>query len=353
MDNGARANALIALSMERGYDARHEARLALYEEALGAARALDPADPARVPLLYRVLDHRQRELYLLGRRSEGLATRAEMAAVRPAPRGLRTWAAGLADAGRYAEAADVLTEWVAELWEEGAESGALAWALLDRIAALDAAGRPGEALAACAELVGLEVERSADSRGAMACHLHALILHAHMLDARGRDSEATGVRREACALLTEIAALGERRAFSTYQSAYWAVVLALTCEDAEAPAGMTHKSWVPGTMRRYADGIDALRERAGAATDPSTRVRAHRVLTVRSAVREEDRTHLFAERIRPLFDEGVRLARRTGDYRLLARALTDRAAFRAAAKEFAAALADFREVMTVTGASTA
>ncbi|MEU3659845.1 hypothetical protein AB0E77_08780 [Streptomyces sp. NPDC032940] len=84
-------------------------------------------------------------------------------------------------------------------------------------------------------------------------------------------------------------------------------------------------------------------------------VRLQRVLTVRSAVYWEFRTHLFAERVRGPFDEGVRLARRLHQHdaaagrRALATALTDRATFHAAAKEFGAALDDFRQVPALVG----
>ncbi|MFE7812313.1 hypothetical protein ACFU5P_10125 [Streptomyces sp. NPDC057433] len=69
-----------------------------------------------------------------------------------------------------------------------------------------------------------------------------------------------------------------------------------------------------------------------------------------SAVHWEFRTHLFAERVRGLFDEGVSLARLLHRYdalagsRALATALTDRATFHAAAKEFAAARDGFLRV---------
>ncbi len=59
--------------------------------------------------------------------------------------GLGAWAAGLSEEGRYAEAADAMTELVAALLPGGSRSGALAWSLLEWIAALRDAGRSAEA----------------------------------------------------------------------------------------------------------------------------------------------------------------------------------------------------------------
>lgn len=96
-----------------------------------------------------------------------------------------------------------------------------------------------------------------------------------------------------------------------------------------------------------------------AAEDPDQHlaelVRLHRVLTVRSAVYWENRTHLFAERVRSLFDDGVGLARRLSQHdpvdgtRTLARILIDRSTFHTAAREFRAALGDFREALSYLG----
>ncbi|WLQ43302.1 hypothetical protein P8A22_27345 [Streptomyces laculatispora] len=145
--------ALQRLSHDAGSGRPHAAALALCEEAVAAARAIDPAEPARADLLYEALDTCQRELYTLGRRAEGPAMRAEMLSIGraraeltadPAVRGLRDWAAGLSEEGRYAEAADALTEWVTAILPDGPDSGSLTWSLLEWIAALDDAGRSGE-----------------------------------------------------------------------------------------------------------------------------------------------------------------------------------------------------------------
>ncbi|MFI7187096.1 hypothetical protein [Streptomyces anthocyanicus] len=96
--------------------------------------------------------------------------------------------------------------------------------------------------------------------------------------------------------------------------------------------------------------MDRIEHRAADGPDGPDRlaeqIRLHRMLTVRWALSWECRT----ARVRELFDEGVALARRlrrqdavAGD-RALATALTSRATFQVAAKEFTAALDDFRQI---------
>ncbi|MFE6157014.1 hypothetical protein [Streptomyces sp. NPDC057889] len=375
------AKALQRLSYDTGSGRPHDACLALREEAVAAARAIDPAEPARADLLYDALDSCQRELYAQGRRTEGLAMRAEMLAVGraqadltqdPRVRGLRDWAAGLSEEGRFAEAADALTEWVGALLPHGPNSGSLAWSLLEWIAALDAAGRPVEALAAFEILVDMEAAEAANDRGPMACHFYSLLGYAHMLDTYGRDEQATALRQDALALLTELAATGERRSSSSYQATYWAVLLPFYGADTERqasgeprfPSGSTPMVWTPDVKQRYFDSRITLREEVDslalrAAEDPDQHlaelVRLHRVLTVRSAVYWEQCTHLFAERVRPLFNEGVSLARQLSRQdpadgpRTLAKVLIDRSTFHTAAREFGPALDDFRQALSHLG----
>ncbi|MFB7050427.1 hypothetical protein ACFCZ5_23555 [Streptomyces microflavus] len=210
--------------------------LALCEEAVAAARSIDPAETARADVLYRALDSCQRRLYMAGRRAEGLAMRAEMLAIGRAQaevtghsevRGLEDWAAGLSEEGRYAEAADVMTELVTAMLPRGRRSGALAWSLLEWIAALHDAGRSGEALAAFETLVGMEAAEAANDNGPMACHFYSLIGYARMLDTHGRGEQAAHVRQDALALLTELAVTGERNSWSGYQASFWAVLLTM------------------------------------------------------------------------------------------------------------------------------
>ncbi|WP_181398330.1 hypothetical protein, partial [Streptomyces sp. ZEA17I] len=221
------------------------ARLALLEEAVAAARVVDPAEPGRAQLLYQALDFCQRDLYAMGRRAEGLALRAEMLAIGraqaaavggPVSRGVREWAAGISEEGRCAEAADLLGELVTATLPDGPGEGTLAWLLLEWIGALHDAGRADEALAAFEGLVTMEAAEAAADRGPVACHAHALIGYARMLGARGRGERAAAVRREARAVLTELATTGERRSRSGYQATFWAVLLSLSGADSERPA---------------------------------------------------------------------------------------------------------------------
>ncbi|MFJ8083132.1 hypothetical protein ACIQ6Y_21315 [Streptomyces sp. NPDC096205] len=374
-------NALLRLTYDTDSGRRHPASLALCEEAVAVARTVDPAEPARTDLLYRALDACQRELYDVGRRAEGLALRAEMLSIgraqaersgSPVVRGLRDWAAGCSEEGRYAEAADALTEWVAAILPDGPSDGSLAWSLVEWIAALHDAGRPDEALAAYRTLVGMEADEAVGDRGSIVCHLYSLIGYAQLLDTYDRGSQAAAVRQEALAVLTELDATGERKSWSGYQASFWAVLLSCSGADSERPAageprppfGATPMGWSPDVKRRYADSratlraeVDALAARADADPDRhlAELVRLQRVLTVRSVVHWVERTHLFAERVSPLFGEGVGLARRLHEHdpgrgaRLLAAVLVDRSTFRAAVGEFGPALDDFREALRHLG----
>ncbi|MFD0023334.1 hypothetical protein [Streptomyces sp. NPDC058382] len=392
--------ALGRLSYDTSRGTWHPASLALSEEAVAAARNIDPAEPARDDILYGALNACQRQLYMLGRRVEGLAMRAEMLAVgraqaklsgEPAVKGLEIWAAGLSEEGRYAESAEAMDEFVAAELPGGPRDGSLAWPLLMWIAALADAGRSDDALAAFETLVGMEAAEAANDRVPVSCHLYSLIGYARMLDTCGRAEEAAAVRQEALVLLTELAATGERTSWRNYQASFWAVLLSFPGAEGERPApgvpapgvpapgvpapdvpapgeprppsGAEPTQWSPDVRQRYFDSRTALRgevenlaRSAGTAADPDEHLpelaRIQRVLTVRSAVYWANCSHLFPEKVRPLFDDGVTLARRLsvrhpveGHRLVLAGALMDRTTFHVAAGEFGRALDDFREAL--------
>ncbi|MEU9096788.1 hypothetical protein [Streptomyces sp. NPDC048361] len=293
----------------------------------------------------------------------------------PVAKGLGEWAAGLSEEGRYAEAADALTELVEAILPAGPAGGALAWSLLEWIATLHNAGRYGEALAAFETLVSMEAADAANDRGSMASHLYSLIGYAQMLGTHGRGQQAARVRQEALALLTELSDSGERTSWSGYQASFWAVLLSFPGAEGDRPepgeprpsSGAVPMRWSPDVKRRYFDSRHALQEEVDALApraveDPDRHlaelVRLQRVLTIRSAVYWQDRTHLFAEHVRPLFHDGVDLAGRLAKCdpadgtRTLARALIDRSTFHAAAHEFRLALDDFRRALRHLGEPT-
>ncbi|MEV6164839.1 hypothetical protein AB0L71_23515 [Streptomyces sp. NPDC052052] len=286
-------------------------------------------------------------------------------------KGLNQWATGLSEEGRYAEAADTMTELVAAILPDG-PSGDLAWSLLEWIAALHDAGRSDEALAAFETLVSMEAAEAANDRGPMACHLYSLIGYAQMLDTHGRGEQAALTRQEALALLGELADTGERKSWSGYQRSFWAVLLYFSGAENDRPAsneprppsGAALTQWSPDVRQRYFDSRHALREEVDtlaprATEDPdqylAELVRLHRVLTIRSAVYWKNRTHLFAEKVHSLFDEGVSLARRLSQHdpvegtRTLARSLIDRSTFHTAAGRLESALDDFRQALSYLG----
>lgn len=84
-------------------------------------------------------------------------------------------------------------------------------------------------------------------------------------------------------------------------------------------------------------------------------VRLQRVLTIRSAVYREDRTHMYAERVRPLSDEAVGPARRgvpprpARGTRTPGRSLIDRSAFHIVARGHGPAIDDFRRALRHLG----
>ncbi|MFI6874567.1 hypothetical protein ACIBL6_14100 [Streptomyces sp. NPDC050400] len=375
------AEALQRMRYDTGTGRKHPDSLLLCEEAVAAARAIDPAEPGRAQVLHRALDACQRELYDLGRRSEGLALRAEMLAIGRAQDersgsstvgGLGIWAAGLSEEGRYAEAADALTELVTVERPSGPREGALAWTLLQWIANLHAAGRSDETRAAFETLIAMEADEAANDRGPMVCHLHSVLGYTQVLDTQGRTEQAAAVRQEALALLTQLAASGERKSWSGYQRSFWAALLMFSRTDSDRPtpgeprppSGATPYHWSPDVRRRYFDSLDALREEVDALApraveDPERHlaelVRLHRQLTVRSAVCWQEHDCRFPAGVRSLFDDGVELARRLAQHdppagtRTLAGALIDRTTFHATLLEFGPALDDFREALTHLG----
>ncbi|MEU7020821.1 hypothetical protein ABZ990_09245 [Streptomyces sp. NPDC046203] len=374
--------ALLGLSSEFRFRDRPEVQLALSEEALAAARTVDPSEPARVELMRRALSDCQWLLYRLGRRAEGLALCAELLEIGRAEaertgnarvRGLTEWADAVAEEGRYDEAADALTEGVGAILPDGPQYGQLAWSLVRWAGALDAAGRVGEMLAAYDRLVGVRAVDAAAGHAPMADHFQSLIGYARMLDAQERGEQAVAVRQKALGVLTELAAEGEHRNRSGSRAAeFWATLW--SCSAAEGgratpaaplpPAGAEARTWTADARRNYAEGIDASRGEVDAlvpraAEEPDRHlaelVRIQRILTVRAGVWAGHDWRELSEEVRSLFDEGVDLARRlhlhrpADGTRILAGRLVDRASCRVVTKQYGPALDDFREALSLLG----
>jgi tetratricopeptide (TPR) repeat protein len=370
------ARALLMLSQQmRG---KPDIQLALLTEALAAARAIGEPEPDRTELLLRVLDARQRQLYAMGRRTEGFRMREEMARtgraafeaglVADPACGLRRLAAGLAEEGRHEESAAAHARIVAAARAGTSHTNTRLRAELCWSAELDAAGRPEEAIEVFSGLVSTTRTLLDEGRGALSSLVWELIHLSRLLRWNGRPERSRTALLEAADALAELAATGERNRVSGSR-ARWVALLALSGRQEEPavpgepqpPFGEEPAGWSPDLRSSYCDGRSALTERAAAlaplaAADPGTHLpellTIHRRLTIRSAAYWEDRTTRIFDPLLPLFDEGVSLARRlaqTGRPRVseaLARALTDRATlYVASGRHHPEALADLREAI--------
>ncbi|MEY9969607.1 tetratricopeptide (TPR) repeat protein [Streptacidiphilus sp. MAP12-16] len=364
-----------------GYQLRDkpETELALFAEALAAARAIGQSEPKRTELLMQVLDAYQRQLYVMGRRTEGFTVREEMArtgraafeaGLVPDPVcGLRRLAAALAEEGRHEESAAAHARIVAAGRAGTTPSHSTFWATVSWSAELDAAGRHGEAIEVFSELVDATRTRLDEGRGALSSLVWELIHLSRLLEWHGQPERARTALLEADGALAELAATGERKSGGGFRT-WWVILLTLSGRreepvvpgEPQPPFGEERLGWSPDLRHSYCEGRGALAERAAAlaplaAAAPRTHLpellTVQRRLTIRSAMYWEDRTHQIFEPLHPLFDEGVSLARRLAradpdlGSKALARALTDRSTlFLACGRHYTEALADYREANT-------
>ena len=360
-----------------------EIQLARHAEAAATARLVDAGDPKRTALLVRALSAYRYTLYAVGRRAEGLAVCEETAEagrwgfahgqVSSSVYGHGPLAAVLAEDGRHQEAAELCGKLVRAARSEGPGKVSF-WAAVEWAAELDAAGRHDAALEAFAEIVDAgRAEVDGEGSSPLAVMAWQLVHQAGMLDAAGRHAEACGARQDALAFLSELDRTGERKSWSNILS-WWTTLYALSGRSAEpvgrpgAPAppfGLPFLNWSPDIKQTYFDSLPTLEEqvadlRRAARSDPREHLPAlvaqHRRLTIRSALYWEKRGHRILKPLRPIFDEGVVLARRLADVagkdqsrEALARALTDRSMFLVAAKQYGEAYDDYLEVLDLLG----
>ncbi|MFF5920733.1 hypothetical protein ACFY8C_20670 [Streptomyces flavochromogenes] len=336
--------------------ARPEVELACHAEAADAARRIDRGEPNRTEVLCWTLDSYRRTLLTAGRRAEAFAVCEEMAEagrlgfergqVQSPAHGQCRLATMLAEEGRHGEAADLRGRSVAAVGD------------------LDAAGRHEEALAAFTEhmdRIRSEIESGASSSANL---VWELVHRSKMFDTGGRREEAGADRREALRILARLAEGGEPGLRSN-DLGRWSTVFALSGRAAEPPGtrdapmppfGIDCLHWSPDAKESYVAGIPSLETdvaELAAAGRIAEAVEAHRRLVRRSAVLHERHAHGIEECLRPLFDEGVALARRVPAMpETIVRSLTDRAMFLAAVARYGDAHADFAEAMALLGGAT-
>ncbi|MFF8378763.1 hypothetical protein ACF07V_21845 [Streptomyces sp. NPDC015661] len=320
---------------------------ALYGEAAAAARRFDADVRDGKERLHLALSHYEHALFAVGRRAEGRAVCEELAEAGRYGR----LAVVLAEEGRHGEAADLLGRRIAPRGADVSE-----WTLIERAAALDAAGRHEEALDVFTDVVDEARRKAAEDRAPLASLVWKLEQYARMLLAAGRLTAGAATRGETLDLLARLARGGEPVSWSNIQAS-WVTLLVLSGRPAEPPATPeaplpafgVHPvhGWSPDMREEYVASVPALEQQTAdlhESGDLPGLIAAQRRLTVRRALHWETCGRRAMESLLPSFDEGVALARRlTADPGALVRALTDRSMFLLAVKRYEEAHADFAE----------
>ncbi|MFI7355935.1 hypothetical protein ACIBTP_18535 [Streptomyces avidinii] len=329
-----------------------EVDLRLASEALAASRRIEPGAPSRAERLCRVLDVYQAALFALGRRAEGYVACEELAEAGQSGR----LANILAEEGRFQEAA--------ELNEKAARNGIPEhsfWNMVEWAANLEGAGLHDAASAVFCELLDETRREAAGQDTALAILTWELVHFSRMREAAGQGADAAAARREALAVLEELATTGEPKNWSCILG-WWVTLFALSgrvdepAASAESPMPPfgTNLKWSRDTRDAFLGTLPELEAKAVGLREAGRLpelVDVQRRISIRAALREGDHPYRFGERFRPYFDEGVALARRLpDDPARLARALTDRSMFLAAARTFEPAFADFAEAVALIDA---
>ncbi|MEV6521725.1 hypothetical protein AB0M43_07300 [Longispora sp. NPDC051575] len=369
---GARlARALVGLRYADGDRAPIEVQLGRLEDACAAVELADPQDPGHGRLVTDVLGTYQRLLYSAGRRAEGLAIRARIAST---PGGDRvSYALGLAEEGRHAEASEVLTE-----VPDGTGQHDIAWNRFALTAQLDMAGRTAEAVAVLDEVLGEDLGRMSAGTGSVATVFHESVWRAALLDRAGRESDAGAARREAMALLRRLAATGEPKNWCGAQYSIAGTLLSAMTWDTghhdpgepRPPYGADLMHWSPDLRAHYGENsglaacgcVDPDRpprpvpDPAGQDAPLAEAAVAHRRRAIRIGTYHLwRRGHQFLETALPAFDDSVTAARRwhASDDRAarpaLVRALTERAVLLAAGHQFQEGLSSYEEAVRLIG----
>ncbi|WP_051874521.1 hypothetical protein [Streptomyces exfoliatus] len=359
--------ALLSYGYDVGNQGGRELLLALHAEAADAARRIDAGEPNRTEVLCRTLDTYRHTLLRAGRRAEGFAVCEEMAEagrlgfergqVKSSAYGHGPLATMLAEEGRHAEAAEALGT-------GSRQAEVCFWSTVARAAELDAAGRHDEALAVFTELVDDTRRKTEAATSSLAILVWELVHRSRMFEASGRHEEEGADRREALALLARLAEAGEPKVWSNILS-WWCTLYALSGRTAEPagsreaptpPFGTDFLQWSPDTRESYFADIPVLETEVAGLVEAGRlpeAVTTHRRLTRRSSLLQERRTYRIEEHLRPLFDQGVALARRLPTAPgTLAETLTDRAMFLVAAQRYEEAHADFAAAVELRGAAT-
>ncbi|MFE4309910.1 hypothetical protein ACFRR6_28115 [Streptomyces sp. NPDC056891] len=331
---------LVDTLLQAGYNADDpEVELALYTEGVAAGRRIGAGAPNRMERLFRALHFRERALLALGRRAEARAVCEEMADAAWGPEGrellTHSWygprrlAYVLAEEGRHREAADIHRR------VQATETEVSAWGVYELAAELAAAGLHEEAVDTFARTVDAGRLRAAENGMPPADLVWELVHHARLLENAGRPAEAAASRQEALDVLGQLA---EHGTATSHMVTRWVTLFVLSgrsdepAASPEAPAppfGADGIQWSPDTRAAYRDGVTALEAEAArhsaAGALPELYV-VRRRLTLRAAL--AGHSHGREGLLRPLFDEGVALARRLdGTATALPQALTDRALF--------------------------
>lgn len=351
----------------------HGGRLDLLREAATFARLAQPATTQEFDVVVDVLDSFQFALYEAHLREEGLAVCEELGALANRPdggtrRGLNVWACRLAESGRHAEAADICIQTaVKEPPGDGTAWSWHIWGLIEAVSQARLAGRTALGNELLARVVDTQRAFVVRGDGQERVLLHLLLHQAWVLDADGQIDGSTAAGREALELLAQIvAAGGECRKWSGYQSTLWTTLLAASTATIErgsdTPAlpafGWPITNWSPDLRDAYCAGVEKLEVSVPALTEPTSVAHARRQIAIRTAVCREWRSGTpGVTYCRPVFNNSVDAARRQFKPRaastsvVLAQALVDRAGLAAVDSQFDLALNDLTEAMQVRGGS--